>query len=386
MKILYVAHYPGLYGANKSLLEMIVNLRETYGVYPIVLIPSEGELSIKLKEFKIEYYTFSYYNWIDFEEANKIKVAYRFIRYKIVNYMTLKRVNSLAKKLDIDLIHTNSSVCDLGARIAIKLHKKHIWHLREFGKEDYKLIFFYGFKMSCKFMEKSSAKIICISNSIKEQYAKGFYDCRKLKVIYNGIKKENYMISNIKRNYNGDFNIIFTGVISSSKNQIELLKAMDILVNERKKNDIKVFILGDGDSKYIDKLKNFCIEKNLVSNIYFEGKVSNVNKYIENAAVGVISSMKEAFGRVTIEYMMGGLGVIASNTGANIELINDNKDGLIYELGNYKELSDKIEQLYNNREVLKRISIQGQEKAIKKFTSDYNCKNIFECYQEVLKN
>lgn len=386
MRVLYITHYTGLYGANKSLLELIINLKNKYNIVPIVITPGVGEISTELEKLNIENYTFNYYNWIDFVDANKIKYFYRFLRYKIFNWIEIKKIIKMIRGFNIDIVHTNSSVCDVGCKISKELGKKHIWHIREFGKEDYNLIFFLGFKKACEFIEKNSDKIICISQSIKEYYMKGFVDYSNLKVIYNGIKKESYFISNIKRNYNGSFNIIFTGLISPSKNQIELLKAMDILVNERKKHDIKVFILGDGESKYINKLKDFCIEKNLTSNIYFEGKVSNVKKYIESALVGVISSKKEAFGRVTIEYMMGALGVIASNTGANVELIDNNKNGLIYELGNYRELSDKIEELYKNREKLKELSINGQTKAINKFTSDINCGKIYETYKEILNS
>ena len=82
---------------------------------------------------------------------------------------------------------------------------------------------------------------------------------------------------------------------------------------------------------------------------------------------------------------MGGLAVMVSDTGSNKEIINNNKNGLIYKIGNIEELSNKIKYLYENRKVLENLSINGQDDAINKFTSDINCKNIYNLYVESIK-
>ena len=48
MTILFVTHYAGFYGANKSLLALMLLLREKYGVQPLVLLPSEGPMCSQL--------------------------------------------------------------------------------------------------------------------------------------------------------------------------------------------------------------------------------------------------------------------------------------------------------------------------------------------------
>ena len=65
------------------------------------------------------------------------------------------------------------------------------------------------------------------------------------------------------------------------------------------------------------------------------------------------------------------------------ELIENNKDGLIYDYQNIHELSRCIERIYNDRELLRYLSKNGKKSAIK-FSSTRNAKEIYEVYLEIL--
>lgn len=382
MNIVFVTHYTGLYGANKSLLEVILNMKKLFNINTIVITPGIGQFNKELNKNNIENYSFKYYQWVKNEKNSKFKEALKYLRYKTINNIGKEKIIKVLQTKNIDIVHTNSSVIDIGANIAKKLGTKHVWHLREFGKEDYDLVYYNGLEKAAKFINNNSERVICISNSLKNKYKDIIYES-KLKLIYNGINEKNYFIDISSKNFTEEFNIIFAGLITPNKNQIELVKAMDILVNNK---ELKVYahFLGNGDVEYLKKLKTFVASHNLQKNVFFHGRVEDVNKYINKSYVGVISSQNEAFGRVTVEYMMGGLAVIASNTGANPEIISDGIDGFIYKLGDAENLSKKIESLYNDREKLKKISINAQNKAITEFTSDINCENIYNLYKEVL--
>ena len=233
-------------------------------------------------------------------------------------------------------------------------------------------------------MENKSDVIIVISNILREKYLKFIQKKDKVKLIYNGVNKHDYFIDISNKNFDFEFNIVLAGLICEEKNQVDLIKCIDILVNKKDLNNIKVYLLGNGNEDYVNMLKKLVRTMKLEDNIKFEGRVENVTKYIQQSHIGIITSFKEAFGRVTVEYMLGGLAVVASNTGANPELIKENFDGIMYSLGDYQQLSEKIEYLYNNREKLKEICKNGQRKAINRFTSDINCKNIYNLYKDVL--
>ena len=87
-------------------------------------------------------------------------------------------------------------------------------------------------------------------------------------------------------------------------------------------------------------------------------------------------SKNEAFGRVTVEYMMHGLAVIASNAGANEEIISNNEDGLIYHLGDSEELAICMKRLIDDQSFMIELSEKGRQKALNRFTSDKNTKAV----------
>jgi len=96
-------------------------------------------------------------------------------------------------------------------------------------------------------------------------------------------------------------------------------------------------------------------------------------------------SRSEGFGRVTAEYMHAQLGIIASDSGANPELIEDGVTGLLFKSGDAKSLADCIIRFYNNRELLIQLSHAAREKARREYTQHKNAENIYKIYQEILK-
>ena len=83
--------------------------------------------------------------------------------------------------------------------------------------------------------------------------------------------------------------------------------------------------------------------------------------------------------------MHGQLGVIASDSGANPELIEDGVTGLLFKSGDAKSLADCILRLYNDRELLIRLSHAAKEKARKEYTQQKNAESIYQVYQEILR-
>ena len=89
MSVLFVTHYSGFYGANKSLLTLMVLLRERYGINPIVLLPSEGQMCEALKHEGIPYNVSHYYWWVNYNHGifqwllNKRKQLINILRIKI---------------------------------------------------------------------------------------------------------------------------------------------------------------------------------------------------------------------------------------------------------------------------------------------------------------
>ena len=121
------------------------------------------------------------------------------------------------------------------------------------------------------------------------------------------------------------------------------------------------------------------INKYTLYNNNLLGYCDNMSPKLSEYDVGIICSKSEAFGRITIEYIRAGLYVIASNTGANPELIQHKKLGILYEYGNIKSLAKCIEHIFYHKDVL-----HTDHSTNNIFTIEDYAENIYKIYQELL--
>ena len=375
MKILYISHYSELYGANLSLFNLLRKLGEKDDFKPVVLLPSNGNLTYELNLTEIDYYVQKFYPWYS---KRSFKGLAKYIYGSIYNkFFAFKRIVKTFDVNDFDYIHTNSSIVNIGALIAKKYKIKHIWHIREYGNLDYKISHPFGNKHAINFISKSSYKVIFVSNSLKRhyQYKKNYENHM---VVYNGInQKKNSPLKKINLN---KIYIILIGLISPQKNQLIALEAIDYLVHTKDIKDIKLHIYGNGNIKYLSKLKKYVEMNNLEKYVGFKGYVKNQDIPFYKYRIGLMPSKNEAFGRVTIEYMLNKIAVVAFKSGGTQEIIKDNFNGLFYNEDNYVKLSEKIQYLFENPEVLDYIIKNASKSFDELYNIDKTSDKVYSIY------
>ncbi len=220
---------------------------------------------------------------------------------------------------------------------------------------------------------------IAISDSIKKHYSPWIGN-QDIRVIYNGIKPSpKRQPSNRER-----IEICIVGLIRPNKGQMELIEAINILVNERGIKNLHVSIVGNSEGNYDEIISHYIKLHGLEEYVTLTGRRNDVPELLTKMDIGVMASSNEAFGRSTVEYMMAGLAVLASDGGANKEIIKDGQTGLIYQSGNTKSLADKLEFLIKDRETLEKLAENGQTAAEKNFSSAANSDAIYSLYKEIL--
>ena len=122
-----------------------------------------------------------------------------------------------------------------------------------------------------------------------------------------------------------------------------------------------------------------------MNNITFEGYTDELSTLLKQYDVGVVCSKAEGFGLVTIEYLASGLTVVASDTGANPELLENSNNGFLYHLGDIEELSSILEQLY----IKKCNGIMNQNRSekdsIQKYSIENTVENLLKVYSAVTR-
>ncbi|MCE7791186.1 glycosyltransferase family 4 protein [Salipaludibacillus sp. CUR1] len=378
MKVLFIASYSGTSGANHSLINLIKILK-TKGVEPYVIIPTSGKLEKELMENKIPYKKIRLYNWIVSIDQISKKENIKWLIKSLINYWQELRIYLLIKKKKIKVMHINAVTAAWGLNAAQKNNVPIVWHIREFLEED----------LNKKFRNRNSAikklnkanVIIAISKSVEKKYSK-IINKAKLITIYNGIDHNKF--SNIENDiFNKDtITVTIAGRIVKEKGHKEVIYAIQKVIDMGVTN-IKLLIVGnEGDFNFISQIEELVFGQNLDNHVHFLGYRGDMENIWSQTDIAIISSKAEAFGRVTIEAMMGGALVLGANTGGTIELIND-KYGLIYEQGNYKSLADNIIYAINNKAEMKVIAKQAKINANKNFTALMNAENIFNVYKSL---
>lgn len=373
MTILFVTHYAGFYGANKSLLTLVCLLRERYSVNPIVLLPTNGQMCDRLRETGISYKVHHYYWWV-----NNNHGIFQWLlnkRKQWLNYVHATKLSQLFLKEEPKLVYTNSVCVNIGVLIAKELHIPHIWHYREAFAP-------LGFRLSLSDAVSHAifASDVTKSHILVSDYLMSFYSpylpSERMVMIYNGVDLPNGRNERKINKREGRLKVACAGLMSEQKNQLELLQAQALLYERGV--EIETYFYGSYKEEYLLQMQQYIEAHNLKKIAHIIGHIDDVFSALETMNIGVVSARDEAFGRVTIEYMLMHMPVVVSNSGANPELIESGKTGYIYQLGNVEQLADQIEQYIHQPELLQTQGNKAAHKAKSEFSAWRNAEHIYE--------
>lgn len=152
--------------------------------------------------------------------------------------------------------------------------------------------------------------------------------------------------------------IISVGRLEEQKGYDKLIDAWEIVTKKHK--DWTIAIYGEG-SLHNDLTKRIQ-DKQLTQSFFINKPVKNIiDKYIESSFL-VLSSVFEGFGMVLVEAMTCGIPVISFDCpDGPADIIHNEEDGFLVELGNIEQLADRICYMIEHEE--KRIAM-GAKAAI----------------------
>ena len=278
---------------------------------------------------------------------------------------------------DIDLIYTPLTRDDLGCYISRKYGIPHVVHLREFYSGGYKL---YNTRLGyISLFNRNTDCFIAVSNAVKRNWAENGIDARKIITVYDGVNSD-ITVKGLSEYSTEGLKIVMAGYIHELKGQHICIKALSKLPVEIRSN-IFVDFVGWENSKYRCYLDNLIKEYDLSRQVRFLGPIDSLYNVLDNYDVGIMASRAEGFGLVTAEYMMAGLCVIASDSGANPEIIENGVSGLIFSRNRATELAECIEQIFHNRELMVKMALCGHEKAKKEYTAEKNAEEVYNVFK-----
>ncbi|MFE4714637.1 glycosyltransferase family 4 protein [Paenibacillus sp. NPDC056722] len=384
--VLFVFHNSDYYsGATRSLIDIIESYLDKKTVNIVTLFPkTEGTAIDYLLRKDIKVINCFYTELVASINQPLIKkivaFPYRFARM-LISIISIYRLKSLISDLKFDAVYTNTSVIFVGGFLNKFFKIPHIWHFREFRREDQQIDFFFGEKYFYKFANKYANKIIVLSKSMFQKNQL-YIKPEKLQVIYNDISPS-YI--NPKKKFNlskSNIQLLIAGTLSEGKGQLEALKALKILLDGG--YEITLNIAGNTDCEYYKILEDYVFDNNMSENVIFHGLRKDMNELRKSMDIGLVTSKSEAFGRVTVEGMLSSLAMIGQNSAGTSELIKNNETGLLYEPGNIEALAENIKYLYESRSEMERISVNGYNYAVDNFTKGKCSNTVLELVLEAL--
>ena len=134
------------------------------------------------------------------------------------------------------------------------------------------------------------------------------------------------------------------GRFDQQKGQLLLLEAFQKLKN---KNEVYILLLGEKTKNeaddYFERIMTITGKYDLKEKVIIRPFMEETAAFYKSIDTLIMASKSETFGMVTIEALASGTPVIGSNSGGTPEIINHQETGLLFESGNTKDLSEKLQ-------------------------------------------
>lgn len=305
----------------------------------------------------------------------------------------------IIKKWKLDVIHSHTEFgVGIFARILAKKFKIPLVHTYHTLYEDYTHYITHNhFNKLSKKIVKDLTKVYCVktaketivpTDKIYKLFKEKYMITKNVSVIPSGIDIERFFEENveqdkverIKEKYGitkDDFTIIFVGRLAQEKNIEFLLNAQQKLI-EKRINNIKLLIVGDGPDK--ENYINITRKLNIFDKVIFTGKIEQdkIQYYYQCADAFVTASNSETQGLTVIEAMAAGVVPICINDMAFIDMLP--KKSLF---NNQKEYINRLITFSADEELRKEYKAEIRKKA-EEYSSNTYAQRVLNVYSGVL--
>jgi glycosyltransferase involved in cell wall biosynthesis len=365
VKIAFVSHSSGSRGAERALVD-IVRLLTNAGHQCIVYTSGEGPLPRSLDLHKIAHHDYRAIPWVTDRKS--------FSRSMFKTAAILLKALSLAVRMrreKYDVVVSNTITIPSGC-IAARINRiPHLWFVHEYLHEDHQLVFDLPDEVISIVVKHWGGRLVFNSKSVRDKWLKVFNwkdGAGSADVIYQSVAPPNIELAHSIKESNEDhsWSMVQVGALVHEKGQRDSILAIGEL--KRKGYRCGLALLGQGKDEA--NLRQLVAERGLCNEIEFCGEVADPGPWLCHADVALVCSISEAFGRVALEAMSFGVPLVVANAGGLVEIVIDERTGLVYGPGNYVELARKIEELLRDRSKAMSLAARAKEYVDNNFTED----------------
>jgi glycosyltransferase involved in cell wall biosynthesis len=363
-KLIYVVNDLCVGGVTELVKNTTYELSKKYEIIIVSLgdnmsgWDNENDIRIKCFDVKIEYEYSLFAYFQDMVIGESITTPFK----KVITYVA-------EQKPDILHFHTLPRFLKIGIAIKKQIHCQLVFsdHLVRIGSNEYSptirlllgLIYRHVYRpyhliFGCIAVENVAIRHHFIGKN------------RKHIRIDNGIDLKFY--SHTKKVVGNKIIFIYVARISPVKGHIELVSSW---ANIKSDVERELWLVGPNE---MGNTLQYEVDKKKIKNIRFLGARKDLKKLLSISDIALFPSKKEGLPLALLEKMAMNLPVIVSNIAELATVIDHEKDGLIYELGNNSDLTEKMTILLCDKE--KRINLGRQ--ARKKVEENYSIQAVIQ--------
>lgn len=349
IKIIHIIPALNIGGAEKILIDILRNINKNRFEFLVICLKEAGVLASQLQSVGIPI--------VSVDKKSKLGID------------SLIKMIRIIRKFQPNIIHTHLFGGTIYGRVSAWIAR-----VKCVVTTEHNITAHEGF--AHKIIKKATAGLTnyttCVSKAVKE-YVVAYEGVRepRVQIIYNGIVVEKFWHN--QRNYSQKENLIIGSV-----GRLVWQKGFDILIKAManlKDRNIECYIAGDGELR--DVLESNIKQLNLQNKTRLVGSISNIPDFLKKIDIFILPSRWEGLGIAILEAGLSGLPVIASNVDGIKEIIN-NRNGLLFKVGDVDDLTDKINKLVNNKTKRKKLGARLQQEVKEKF----DLKKIVKQYED----
>ena len=300
--------------------------------------------------------------------------------WRRVDLKTIFDIKNFLRDNQIDILHTHNYKSDIVGFWAALLGKakwvatNHVWH-----GLDRKLRFYEALDA---FVLRFAARVVAVSDEIKDDLVAKNIPASKIQVIDNGIDIGRFNRSRSVEKLREDLDIrkedavvIIVGRLSPEKGHETFLKAAKDVLN--KKKNVKFLIVGDGPLGA--QLRVMADQLNLNGHVVFTGVRKDMDNIYAASDLMVNASSIEGLPMTILEAMAAKVALIVTPVGAVPQVIRHGVNGVIVPTEDAQRLAKEICSLID--EPSRRESIT--EHAYRDVCDRFSCATMVRQYKQI---
>lgn len=350
IKVLHTIRQGSFGGGETYLFNLVTNLDKNK-FEPVVLSFSSGAMVNELRKINIKTYIVKTERPFDFSVYHRVK---RIMENECIDILhihgTRAGSNTIIQALKMNLI---------------SMYTVHGWSFHEGVSGVMNKVRIW----SEKFLTEKADLVVCGSQSDlstgRSISPEGSY-----KLIYNSINTNLYNPENDVKNIRDEFGftekdvvVLFIARLTYQKDPLTFVNAAKLVLD--KIPDAKILIVGEGE------LRKDCVELSKTLNIHDKIKFSPFRQDVKNVLyssdIYVLPSLWEVVPLALLEAMAMKKACVATNIKGTNEALKDSFNGLMFGVGNFVELADKIIALINDGAQRKKFGETARETVVRQF-------------------